>query len=203
MKRVSERGWREKERKKEKISIDGDSTKQRCLIGVGPHQVDRGPPNRVLEDDMGPWRHREVRSSASGTGMRLRRADQANNGGGMLICLRALLFTRPETRASYSPFPLSHPFSLFLSPSFVRHPCILLVNVSLPLSLASYLFPVWKYRDDSANRVARRPQVDGAKIRDNCFHHVQPRVDAQCWMCPTRPLTYRSAKARIGSQCII
>lgn len=24
--------------------VDGDSTKQRCLIGVGPHQVDRGPP---------------------------------------------------------------------------------------------------------------------------------------------------------------
>lgn len=40
---------------------------------------------------------------------RLRRADEANNGGGMLICLRALLFTRPETRAPWSPF------SLFLS----------------------------------------------------------------------------------------
>lgn len=29
--------------------VDGDSTKQRCLIGVGPHQVDRGPPSRVFE----------------------------------------------------------------------------------------------------------------------------------------------------------
>lgn len=44
---------REKKEKNEEIPVDGDSTKQRCLIGVGPHQVDRGPPNRVLEDDMG------------------------------------------------------------------------------------------------------------------------------------------------------
>jgi len=41
-------------RRREESPVDGDSTKQRCLIGVGPHQVDRGPPNRVLENDMGP-----------------------------------------------------------------------------------------------------------------------------------------------------
>lgn len=33
----------------EGVPVDGDSTKQRCLIGVGPHQVDRGPPSRVFE----------------------------------------------------------------------------------------------------------------------------------------------------------
>lgn len=49
-----EREREKKEEKNEEIPVDGDSTKQRCLIGVGPHQVDRGPPNRVLEDDMGP-----------------------------------------------------------------------------------------------------------------------------------------------------
>lgn len=44
--------WR-REKRKAKSPVDGDSTKQRCLIGVGPHQVDRGPPNRVFED-VGP-----------------------------------------------------------------------------------------------------------------------------------------------------
>lgn len=49
-----ERGEWRKEKRRAKSPVDGDSTKQRCLIGVGPHQVDRGPPNRVLEDDVGP-----------------------------------------------------------------------------------------------------------------------------------------------------
>lgn len=48
-----EDGWR-REKRKAKSPVDGDSTKQRCLIGVGPHQVDRGPPNRAFEDDVDP-----------------------------------------------------------------------------------------------------------------------------------------------------
>lgn len=99
----------------------------------------------------------------------------------MLICLQALLFTRPETRASYSPFPLSVMFpvflSLFLFLSLARalssSPYLSLylplafairASSSPPSPLSPYLFPVRKYRDDSANRVARRPQVDGEKF---------------------------------------
>lgn len=49
-----EMGKKGGEGKRGKSPVDGDSTKQRCLIGVGPHQVDRGPPNRVFEDDVDP-----------------------------------------------------------------------------------------------------------------------------------------------------
>lgn len=99
-------------------------------------------------------------------------------------------------------FPSLSP-SLFLSLSLPLAFAIRASSSSMSPFLPAYLFPVWKYRDDSANRVARRSQVDGAKIRDNRFHHVQPRVDAQCWMCPTRPLTYRLVKVRIGSRYVI
>lgn len=103
---------------KAKSPVDGDSTKQRCLIGVGPHQVDRGPPNRVFERTT--WTRDDDDIGRSG-------AAQAEPGRGCAVPIRRTM----EAGCSFvcghccSPGRKHEPRTL-LFPSLSRYLCLCL-----------------------------------------------------------------------------